>query len=78
MADHRAQPQGEWVLERCANRRFPYRLPVFRADKLWFTLRVQDRWPTANRNIFAALWKQRAAAAASLVAERQAPWDLDA
>jgi len=46
------EPQGEWVLEKCENRRFPYRLQVFRGDKRWFTLRVQDRWPAANRNIF--------------------------
>ena len=52
MADYRAQPQGTWVLETCQNARFPYRLQVFRSDKLWFTLRVQDRWPAANRNIF--------------------------
>jgi len=52
MAAYQPGSQGEWVLERCANQRFPYRLQVFRSDKLWFTLRVQDRWPTANRNIF--------------------------
>jgi len=40
------------VLESCQNARFPYRLQVYRGDRLWFTLRVQDRWPAANRNIF--------------------------
>lgn len=52
MADYRVQPQGLWVLESCQSSRFPYRLQVFRGEKLWFTLRVQDRWPAANRNIF--------------------------
>jgi hypothetical protein len=52
MAVHNPRALGEWVLEKCANQRFPYRLQVFRGDKLWFTLRVQDRWPAANRNIF--------------------------
>lgn len=51
-AVYNPRAQGEWVLERCANQRFPYRLQVLRGDKVWFTLRVQDRWPAANRNIF--------------------------
>lgn len=41
-----------WVLERCASERFPYRLQIIRAGAPWLTLRVQDRWPGANRNIF--------------------------
>jgi hypothetical protein len=43
---------GLWVLERCASDRFPYRLQILRAGEPWLTLRVQDRWPAANRNIF--------------------------
>jgi hypothetical protein len=41
-----------WILERCANERFPYRVEIRRDDRQWLALRVQDRWPTANRNIF--------------------------
>lgn len=43
---------GLWILERCASDRFPYRLQILRGEELWLTLRVQDRWPAANRNIF--------------------------
>src|SRR5574341_516992 len=43
---------GLWVLERSANDRFPYRLQILRGDTPFLTLRVQDRWPAANRNIF--------------------------
>lgn len=43
---------GLWILERCAHERFPYRLQVLKGEEPWLTLRVQDRWPTANRNIF--------------------------
>lgn len=43
---------GWWVMERCASKRFPFRLQIFKGDRRWLTLRVQDRWPTANRNIF--------------------------
>ena len=40
------------MLERCDNDRFPYRLQVLRGDTPWTTLRTQDRWPAAGRNIF--------------------------
>ena len=43
---------GLWILERCANERFPYRLQTLKGEEPWLTLRVQDRWPAANRNIF--------------------------
>lgn len=43
---------GLWILERCANERFPYRLQILQGEEPWLTLRVQDRWPAANRNIF--------------------------
>ncbi len=42
---------GLWVLERCANERFPYRLTIERGERR-LVLRVQDRWPGANRNVF--------------------------
>jgi hypothetical protein len=51
MAKH-GDTAGLWVLERCANERFPYRLQVIRVQGPWLVLRVQDRWPAANRNIF--------------------------
>jgi len=44
--------QGLWILERCQNERFPYRLQITRGAIPWLVLRVQDRWPAANRNIF--------------------------
>jgi hypothetical protein len=43
---------GFWILERCASERFPYRLQILKGQEPWLTLRVQDRWPAANRNIF--------------------------
>lgn len=43
---------GLWIMERCASERFPYRLRIFRGQDPWLSLRVQDRWPAANRNIF--------------------------
>jgi hypothetical protein len=43
---------GLWILERCASERFPYRLQILKGEEPWLTLRVQDRWPAANRNIF--------------------------
>ena len=43
---------GLWIMERCASDRFPYRLRILKGDDPWLTLRVQDRWPAANRNIF--------------------------
>lgn len=47
-----ATPWGLWVLERSSNDRFPYRLQIVRGGEPWLVLRVQDRWPAANRNIF--------------------------
>ncbi len=43
---------GWWLLERCSSERFPYRLQILKGEEPWLTLRVQDRWPAANRNIF--------------------------
>jgi hypothetical protein len=43
---------GLWILQRCVSERFPYRLQIVKDDEPWLTLRVQDRWPAANRNIF--------------------------
>jgi hypothetical protein len=43
---------GTWILERCTNDRFPYRLQILRNDKPWIVLRTQDRWPAAGRHIF--------------------------
>ncbi len=45
-------PVGTWIVETCASERFPYRIQIFRGDNLWLVLRAQDRWPSANRNIF--------------------------
>lgn len=45
-------PNSHWIVERCASERFPYRLRIVRDDKPYLTLRAQDRWPAANRNIF--------------------------
>lgn len=44
-------PVGLWILERCANERFPYRLTIEHGSRR-LVLRVQDRWPGANRNVF--------------------------
>lgn len=44
--------KGLWILERCPSERFPYRLQILRGTERWLVLRVQDRWPAANRNIF--------------------------
>lgn len=44
--------QGTWILEQCASERFPYRLQIFKRDNPWLTLRTQDRWPAAGKNIF--------------------------
>lgn len=42
-----------WVLQRVGSESFPYRLQLPRNDgAALLTLRVQDRWPAANRNIF--------------------------
>jgi ERCC4 domain len=44
---------GSWVLERGASTRFPYRVRIIAHDgRELLKLRVQDRWPAANRNIF--------------------------
>lgn len=43
---------GLWIMERCASERFPYRLQILKGRELWLSLRVSDRWPAANRNIF--------------------------
>lgn len=43
---------GTWIIERCANERFPYRVSIQRQGKTVLALRSQDRWPTANRSIF--------------------------
>ena len=43
---------GQWILERCANERFPYRLQIQKAGKPWLIFRAQDRWPAAGKNIF--------------------------
>lgn len=42
---------GLWILERCASQRFPYRLTIEHAGRR-LVLRVPDRWPGANRNVF--------------------------
>ncbi len=44
--------KGTWILERCVNDRFPYRLQIQRGDKPWLILRTQDRWPAAGKRIF--------------------------
>ena len=43
---------GLWILERSASGRFPYRLRIVKGQDPWLSLRVQDRWPAVNRNIF--------------------------
>ncbi len=43
---------GVWILERCPNERFPYRLRITRAGAPVLTLRAQDRWPAAGHNVF--------------------------
>jgi hypothetical protein len=44
--------EGIWILERCVNERFPYRLQIQREGKSWLILRTQDRWPAVGKNIF--------------------------
>lgn len=44
--------QGLWILERCADERFPYRLQILKGQEMWLVLRVQDHWPAAGKNIF--------------------------
>ena len=44
---------GTWVLERTGADKFPYRICILAADGTTsLSLRAQDRWPAANRNIF--------------------------
>jgi hypothetical protein len=44
---------GTWILHRCEGDRFPYRVTIEdAAGKPVLQLRVQDRWPGANQNIF--------------------------
>ncbi|MFW6151326.1 MAG: ERCC4 domain-containing protein, partial [Chloroflexota bacterium] len=51
-ARHSTGSTGLWILQRCANDRFPFRLEVVRQGVPWLVLRTQDRWPGANKNIF--------------------------
>ena len=44
--------QGTWILEKCDDDRFPYRLQILRGNETWLVLRTQDRWPGAGRHIF--------------------------
>ena len=44
--------KGTWILEKTQNDRFPHRLQILKGEQPWLTLRTQDRWPTAGRNIF--------------------------
>lgn len=44
--------QGIWILEECADERFPYRLQIIKEQEPRLVLRMQDRWPAAGRNIF--------------------------
>src|SRR6266700_6880800 len=54
---------GVWVLDRCSDPKFPYRLRMYRGDRLEPVLSflVRDRWPGANQHIF-CLREQRAPA----------------
>ncbi len=45
-------PAGTWILERVSEAKFPYRIRIVGKDGRSLTLRAQDHWPTANRNIF--------------------------
>jgi hypothetical protein len=51
-----------WVLERCGDPKFPYRLRIYRDEHAEpvLSLLVRDRWPGANQHIF-CLREQRAA-----------------
>lgn len=44
--------QGEWVLERSQDQRFPYRMRIVWRGAPLLTLRAQDRWPETGRHIF--------------------------
>jgi len=45
---------GVWVLERCSDPKFPYRLRIYRGERLEPVLSflVRDRWPGPNQHIF--------------------------
>jgi len=44
---------GTWVMERCQNQRFPYRIRILsRTGAPVLILRAQDRWPAAGLNVF--------------------------
>jgi len=64
---------GLWILERAEGDRFPFRLQIFRGEDLFLTLRVQDRWPTANRNIFCLREKEPPEDAESLAEVERVP-----
>src|SRR6266566_5250310 len=54
---------GVWVLERCSDPKFPFRLRIYRGERPEPVLSflVRDRWPGANQHIF-CLREQRAPA----------------
>ena len=68
-----AQWHRVWVLERCSDAKFPYRLRIYRDEQadLVLSLLVRDRWPGANQHIF-CLREQRAARRESLTASASA------
>lgn len=43
---------GIWILERCVDQRFPYRLQILKGEEPWLVLQTQDRWPASGKNIF--------------------------
>ena len=46
-------PAGTWIIERGADSKFPFRITILGQEGASvLVLRAQDRWPTANRNIF--------------------------
>jgi hypothetical protein len=47
-----ASPGNWWVLQRAPGGRFPFRLQIVKDGRPWLTLRVQDRWPAANHNLY--------------------------
>ena len=53
---------GCWVLQQCADDRFPYRLQILRDQGPPLVLRTQDRWPGAGKNIFCLREKEPPAA----------------
>jgi hypothetical protein len=52
---------GVWVIERCSDEKFPYRLRIYRGERAEPVLSflVRDRWPGANQHI-SCLREQRA------------------